>query len=45
MDHNNNIDLASASFDVMNGPLITARIIDTVMPSILAISNKFLTLA
>ena len=42
MDHNNNNDLASASFDVMNGPPITTQIINTVMPSIPAISNNIL---
>ena len=42
MDHNNNNNLASASFDVMNEPLISTQTIDTVMPSIPAISNNIL---
>ena len=42
MEHNNNNNLASASFDVMNEPLIPTQTIDTVMPSIPAISNNIL---
>ena len=42
MDHNNNNNLASASFDIMNEPLIPTRIINTVMPSTPAISNNIL---
>ena len=42
MDHNNNDDLASASFDIMNEPLIPTQIINAVTPSIPVISNKIL---
>ena len=43
MDHNNNNNLASASFDIMNEPLMPTQTIDTtVMPSIQAISNNIL---
>ena len=40
MDNNDNNNLASVSFDVMNEPLISTHFIDTVMPSIPAISNN-----
>ena len=43
MDNNNNNDnLPSASFDIMNEPLIPTQTIDTVIPSIPAISNNIL---
>ena len=42
MDHNYNNNLASASFDIMNEPLIPTQTIDTVIPSIPAISNNIL---
>ena len=42
MDHNNNNNLASASFDTMNEPLIPTQTIATVIPTIPAISNNIL---
>jgi len=42
MEYNNNNNLASASFDIMNKPIIPMQTIDTVMPSISAISNNIL---
>ena len=42
MDLCNNNNLASASFDIMNEPLIPTQTIDTFMPSIPAISNNIL---
>ena len=42
MDNNNNDKLPSASFDLMNEPLIPRQTIDTVIPSIPAISNNIL---
>ena len=43
MDNNNNNDnLPSASFDIMNEPLIPTQTIATVIPSIPAISNNIL---
>ena len=43
MDNNDNNDnLPSASFDIMNEPLIPTQTIDTVTPSIPAISNNIL---
>ena len=43
MDQCNNNNLASASFDIMNEPLIPTQTIDTVTPSIPAISNNILS--
>ena len=42
MDHNNNNNLATASFDIMNVALIPTKIINTVIPSIPVISNNIL---
>ena len=43
MDNNyNNDNLPSATFDTMNEPLIPTQTIDTVIPSIPAISNNIL---
>ena len=42
MRHSDNNNLASASFDIMNEPLIPTQIINAVMPSIPAISNNIL---
>ena len=42
MDHDGNNNLASARFDIMNGPLIPTQLINTLMPSIPEISNNVL---
>ena len=43
MDHNNNNNnLASASFDIMNVALIPTQIINTAIPSVPVISNNIL---
>lgn len=41
-NNNNNNNFPSASFDIMNEPLIPTQTIDTVIPSIPAISNNIL---
>ena len=43
MDHNNNKNLASASFNTMNEPFIPTQTIATVIPTIPAISKLQLT--